>query len=121
MSQTKSETHDCIFCKIVLGQIPAQRVYEDENVLAFKDVSPMAPIHILFIPKKHYRSLADIPAHDMPVMTQIFVAIQKVTEDLKINQSGYRTAINTGKQGGQSVFHLHAHVLSGKNLSAKFD
>src|ERR1017187_5487247 len=114
-----SVNRDCLFCKIVDGRIPSDKIYEDENVIAFKDISPMAPVHYLFIPKKHYSSLAHVPVDEAGVMADIFKAIIKVTNEKGIADDGYRSAINTGLRGGQSVFHLHVHVMAGKQMSEK--
>lgn len=106
--------NDCLFCKIAQKKIPATIVYEDESVLAFKDINPKAPYHFLFIPKTHYTSLLDIQETDVLVMGQIFSAIQKVAHKLSIADFGFKTTIHTGKGGGQEVFHLHVHLLSTK-------
>ncbi len=104
---------DCIFCKIANKEIPADLIYEDENVVAFNDLNPTAPVHLLVIPKKHYSSLNDID--EEKVFGQIFSAIPKITKKLGIKE--YRTVVNTGKSAGQSVFHIHVHVLSGREFT----
>jgi histidine triad (HIT) family protein len=104
---------DCVFCKIVAGDIPVKKIYESDTVIAFDDHAPSAPIHILFVPKKHFKSLNALGESDLFVMGQLTTAIQKVTRDLGIAEDGYRTIINTGVKGGQTVFHLHVHVLAG--------
>ncbi|GAB4223407.1 MAG: histidine triad nucleotide-binding protein [Francisella sp.] len=102
----------CIFCKIINGEIPSKKVYEDEDVFAFYDIHPAADTHILVIPKKHINSLNDIAEQDKDIMGKFMLSIPKVAKlvDLK----GFKTVINTGKEGGQTVFHLHAHILGGK-------
>ncbi len=109
---------DCIFCKIIRGDIPADIVYRDEKVLAFKDLSPLAPLHYLFVPTNHVNSLAQVGS--LSVISDIYSAILKVAEKEKIKEDGFRTVINTGKQGGQSVFHLHVHLLAKQTMGHKF-
>ncbi|MBL7685151.1 MAG: histidine triad nucleotide-binding protein [Deltaproteobacteria bacterium] len=103
---------DCIFCKIVNGDIPSQSVYEDEEVVAFKDLHPQAPVHVLIIPKKHYSSLNEVEENSN-TMSALFKAAQTVTKQLGIADKGYRSVINTQSDGGQTVFHLHLHILGG--------
>lgn len=106
---------ECIFCKIVQGEIPSTKVYEDDYVYAFKDLEPQAPVHVLVIPKKHYSSLMDVGEND-EIFAFIFDAIKKITVSLGIDKTGFRVVTNTGKDGGQSVDHLHFHLLGGRNL-----
>ncbi|MBK9293638.1 MAG: histidine triad nucleotide-binding protein [Oligoflexia bacterium] len=105
---------NCIFCKIIEKQIPAEIIFENASVLGFKDISPKAPIHYLFIPKKHLASLAETPKEDLSVLCDIYSAIQEVTKKEGVDKSGYKTTIHTGKGGGQIVFHLHVHLLAQK-------
>jgi histidine triad (HIT) family protein len=107
---------DCIFCKIVAGQIPANKVYEDEQVLAFHDIQPKAPVHVLVIPKKHLVSVNDLHADDSAMLGHLFAAVQQVAAATGVAETGYRTLTNTGKNAGQVVPHLHFHVLGGKML-----
>lgn len=107
---------DCIFCKIIKGEIPSSFVYEDEKVVAFEDLNPMAPEHILVIPKKHYESLNDIPEDEMGIISDIHKAIQNIAKQRGFDKSGYRVVNNCGSDGGQEVFHIHFHVLAGKKL-----
>ena len=109
---------DCIFCKIAAGEIPAKKVYEDNEVMAFHDLEPQAPVHVLIIPKKHYASILDIEAdgnnaHLAPMNHMAMVA-QDIARKLGVAESGFRLVINTGKDGGQSVPHLHMHLLGGR-------
>lgn len=104
---------DCLFCKMVNGDIKPDIVFEDENVLAFKDISPQAPVHILIIPKKHYSNIMETPATEME---HIFSAIQKLAEDQGL-QDGFRVVNNCGNLGGQTVSHLHFHLLGKRQLS----
>jgi histidine triad (HIT) family protein len=108
---------DCIFCKIVSGQIPAAKVYEDENILVFKDVTPQAPVHLLAIPKDHYASVHDVPADKMHIMTDLFSAVNAVVNKLDLCKNGYRLVINSGAQAGQAVPHIHVHILAGRDMS----
>lgn len=110
---------DCIFCKIIEGKIPSEKVYEDENVLAFKDINPAAPIHILIIPKKHIENLLEIKKEDSEALVEIFDAIKKVAQKLGIEQDGFRIISNCGKDAGQEVMHLHFHLLAGGKLGPK--
>ncbi|MBQ3415069.1 MAG: histidine triad nucleotide-binding protein [Clostridia bacterium] len=110
---------DCLFCKIVKGEIPSKKVYEDEEVLAFKDINPAAPIHILVIPKKHITSLAYVKKEDEILIGKIYTTINKIAEDNGFKENGYRVIVNCGKDGGQEVMHLHFHVLAGTQLGEK--
>lgn len=101
---------DCIFCKIANKEIPANLLYEDDQTIAFNDLSPQAPTHILVIPKKHFASLNEVD--DKNVLGELLNAVKKVTE--KLNITDYRTVINTGKKAGQEVFHMHLHILAGR-------
>lgn len=106
---------DCLFCKIVSGQIPSTKVYEDENVLAFMDIDPKAPVHVLVIPKAHYDSLLS-PGADK-ASAALFAAVASVAKEVGVDESGFRVVINTGKDGGQAVGHLHLHLLGGRALA----
>lgn len=107
---------DCIFCKIVAGEIPATKVYEDDQVVAFNDINPNAPVHVLVIPRKHLASVNDLSAEDSAMLGKLFAAVQHVAEEKGIAESGYRVITNTGKDSGQVVHHLHFHVLGGRPL-----
>lgn len=106
----------CVFCKIVNGEIPSKKVFENEDVLAFYDLDPQAPIHILVIPKKHIVSAGDIDASNSETIARIFEAIAKMTKKLNI-ENGFRVVTNSGESAGQSVAHLHFHLLSGRNFT----
>jgi histidine triad (HIT) family protein len=112
--------NDCIFCKIVKGDIPSNKVYEDDYVLAFHDISPAAPVHVLVIPKKHIGSVIEIGPEDSQILTKIFEAINKVAEITGVDKTGFRLVSNIGKDGGQTVLHLHFHILGGKTFGADF-
>ncbi len=107
---------DCIFCKIAAGEIPSTKVYEDDKVLAFKDINPLAPIHILVIPKTHIESAAEITADNSAVVAHIFEVIAKIAKEQGIDKDGFRVVSNCGENGCQSVKHLHFHILGGKKL-----
>ncbi len=107
---------DCVFCKIVKGEIPAKKVYEDENYLAFHDIDPQAPVHILVIPKKHIESLDEAGEKERSLLGGLLLVAKKVAKDMKL-EKGYRLVINTGPDGGQAVFHLHIHLLGGRALA----
>ncbi|MCC6276974.1 MAG: histidine triad nucleotide-binding protein [Oligoflexia bacterium] len=109
----------CLFCKIVDGAIPAAKVFENETVLAFKDIQPQAKVHYLFIPKKHYSNLNEIKEGEMSVMASVYGAIAQVAKKEGFDSTGYRTVINTNGHGCQSVFHVHVHVLAGEQLGGK--
>ena len=107
---------DCLFCKIVAGEIPSTKVYEDEKVLAFRDIAPMAPTHILVIPKAHIGSVAEITAENSEVVAHIFQVIPQIAAAEGLT-GGYRVVSNCGDDAGQTVHHLHFHILGGKKLS----
>lgn len=113
------EMEDCLFCKIIKGEIPCKKVYEDEKILAFYDIHPAAPIHILVIPKKHIASLAHLEKEDEAIVGKIYSVINEIAEEKAFKQDGYRVIVNCGKNGGQEVMHLHFHVLAGTQLGEK--
>ena len=110
---------DCIFCKISKGEIPCNKVYEDEEILAFRDINPIAPVHILVIPKKHIASLLEVDKEDGRLIAKIYETINKIARDLEFEKDGFRVITNCGKDAGQEVMHLHFHVLAGKKLGTK--
>lgn len=103
---------DCIFCKIVEGKIPSKKVYEDEDLLAFHDINPAAPVHVLVIPKQHVGSLEDCTEAHAAMLGKLFVKVADIARDQGL-VDGFRTIVNTGRVGGQEVYHLHAHILGG--------
>ncbi|MDR2876102.1 MAG: histidine triad nucleotide-binding protein [Methylobacillus sp.] len=103
---------DCIFCKIVTGEIPGRKIYEDDEVLAFHDIHPVAPVHFLLIPKRHIVSLAECGAGDRDILGRMMLLAPKLAHEQGLD-AGFRTVINTGHGGGQEVFHLHVHVFGG--------
>ena len=110
---------DCLFCKIIKGEIPSKKVYEDEEILAFEDINPAAPIHILVIPKKHITSLAHLEKEDEALVGKIYGVINKISSEKGFKEDGYRVIVNCGKNGGQEVMHLHFHLLAGKQFGEK--
>jgi len=110
---------DCIFCKIIREEIPSEVVYEDQNILAFKDIHPVAPVHILIIPKRHVESVNEITEEDAKTIGEIFLVIQKLASESGVSASGYRVVTNIGDDGGQEVGHLHFHLIGGKPLGKK--
>lgn len=110
---------DCLFCKIIKGKIPSTKVYEDEDILAFNDINPAAPIHILVIPKKHIESLAHMQKEDEAIVGKIYGVINKIAEEKGFKDNGYRVIVNCGKDAGQEVMHLHFHVLAGAKFGDK--
>lgn len=110
---------DCLFCKIIKGEIPSDKVYEDEYVLAFKDIHPVAPVHVLVIPKIHIQDYSFLNEENVHFIAKVQLAIKEVAKICNIADDGYRVICNTGKNGGQVVNHMHFHVIGGKNLGPK--
>ncbi len=108
---------DCIFCQIIAGRIPGTILYQDDSVTCFRDIHPLAPTHILVMPKKHIESLVTLTDEDLPLMGQMVKAANMLAEKEKIAQRGYRLVINCGKDGTQAVPHVHMHLLGGRQLS----
>jgi len=107
---------DCVFCLIGQKKIPSQVVYEDDDVYAFKDINPEAPVHILIIPKKHIPSLLELDEEDMVLVSKVYTVIKKLASEFDVQKTGFRVVTNTGKDGGQSVNHLHFHLLGGRTF-----
>ncbi len=107
---------DCLFCKIVAKKIPAKLVHEDDDTLAFDDINPQAPIHTLVIPKRHVSSVQELSAQDHLLVSRLLLSCTKVAKDKGLVESGYRIVTNTGRDAGQTVFHLHLHVLGGRPM-----
>ncbi|WP_332673694.1 histidine triad nucleotide-binding protein [Aromatoleum sp.] len=106
---------DCIFCKIVAGDIPAKKIYEDEQVLAFHDINPVSPVHFLVIPKLHIPSMAELQPEHEAVMGKVMTAASRIARELRCTD-GFRTIVNTGRVGRQEVYHLHVHVVGGPDV-----
>jgi histidine triad (HIT) family protein len=108
---------DCLFCRIVAGEVPADTIFQDERCLAFRDINPQAPVHVLVIPREHMESLDDAGQRDEALLGHLLRVAARVANEQGLSESGYRTVINTGAGAGQSVFHLHLHVLGGRSLN----
>ncbi|RKD27610.1 histidine triad (HIT) family protein [Caminicella sporogenes DSM 14501] len=107
---------ECVFCKIVNKEIPSEIVYEDDKIIAFKDINPIAPVHVLFIPKNHIASLNDIDNENADVISHIFIKIREMVKELGISDEGYRVVSNCGALGGQTVDHIHFHLIGGRQF-----
>ena len=107
---------DCLFCRIIRGEIPTRKIYEDDRALAFNDINPQAPMHVLIIPKKHIVGLKEATSEDAELIGYCHLLAAKIARDRGMEE-GYRTVYNVGPKAGQSVFHLHLHLIGGRNLS----
>ncbi|PRD37510.1 UNVERIFIED_CONTAM: Hint1 [Trichonephila clavipes] len=108
---------DCIFCKIANHEVNARIVYENERLVAFHDLFPAAPTHLLIIPKTHYSTLNDVPAEDAPVLGELMTTAARLAGELGLAEDGYRVVMNCNSHGGQSVYHIHLHMLAGRKLT----
>jgi histidine triad (HIT) family protein len=108
---------DCIFCQIVAKKIPARIVYEDDDLIAFEDIKPQAPVHILIIPREHFPSLNEVPEERKSILGKILLIAREIAREKDIALSGYRIVLNTARDSGQEVFHLHFHLLGGRRMS----
>lgn len=108
---------DCIFCKIINKQIPSEIIYEDEQILAFKDIEPLAPVHVLVVPKKHISSVMDLSEEDQVLIGKIYSVIKKLAVELGVEKEGFRVVTNCGENAGQTVKHIHFHILGGRKLA----
>lgn len=109
---------ECIFCKIIKGEIPSTNVYKDEQVSAFRDINPVAPTHILIVPNKHIDSVNMMIVDDEPLIGHLFTVAKQLAAQEGISEGGYRLVVNTGAESGQTVFHIHLHLLGGRQLRA---
>lgn len=109
-------SENCLFCRIVAGGVPADKVYEDDRVLAFHDIHPQAPVHVLVIPKVHFSTLNDLRTEDRAEAGYLLEKTAAVARLLNVHESGFRTIINTNAHGGQEVFHIHVHILGGRPM-----
>lgn len=107
---------DCIFCKIINKKIPASIIFEDEKMIAFDDINPQAPIHVLLIPKEHFPSLNEIPEEKKGLLSELLFKARQIAQEKGIAQSGYRIVLNTARDSGQEVFHIHFHILGGRQM-----
>lgn len=117
MNNTVPMSAECIFCRIGTHAIPTEFLYEDDQLMAFRDIHPSAPVHVLVVPKRHLASLADLTPADQPLLGMLLDSARQLAEQLGIDRSGYRVVINTGPDGGQVVDHLHVHLLGGGKLA----
>jgi len=109
--------NDCLFCKMISGEIPCDIVYENESVFAFRDIDPKAPTHILLIPRKHIRSINELGESERNLAGELLLTAKKIAKDEGIDESGFRTIFNTNSDGGQTVFHIHMHILGGRKMA----
>lgn len=107
---------DCIFCKIVSGDIPAEKVFENDHVIGFQDLNPQAPTHVLIIPKKHVSTINDLQDEDKALVGEMFMAARQIAADQGLAEKGYRTVMNCNEEAGQTVFHIHLHLLGGRRM-----
>lgn len=119
MPEATDQNSDCIFCKIVAGELPSTKVFENDAVCAFEDIHPRAPVHVLVIPRRHFDKLHQSTADDVQMLGEVLHATGEVARIKDVSESGYRVVMNQGRDGRQDVFHLHAHVLGGKQLGVK--
>ena len=110
---------DCIFCQIAAGKIPSDITYQDEELIAFRDINPQAPTHLLIIPRKHIPSLAQLSPEELPLMGRMVTVAHKLAKEEGITETGYRLVVNYGEWGGQVVAHLHMHLLGGRKLAGR--
>ncbi|MCF6248176.1 MAG: histidine triad nucleotide-binding protein [Desulfobacula sp.] len=108
-------SHDCLFCKIIKGEIPSQFLYDDDDLVVFKDINPAAPVHLLLVPKKHIRSMNDIQEGDGEIISKLFMVAKQMAKELDVDVSGYKLLFNVEKGGGQEIFHVHLHLIGGWN------
>lgn len=108
---------DCIFCKIIKKEIPAKIIYEDDNVIAFEDINPQAPVHLLVVPRKHIPTLLDLTPEDSQLMGHIFLTANNLAKNKGISVSGFRTVFNCNKDAGQAVYHIHLHIFGGRRMA----
>lgn len=106
-------SHDCLFCKIIRGDAPATFLYEDDDLVVFRDINPAAPVHLLLVPRKHIRSMNDIQHEDAPIISKLFFVAKQMAKAQEINASGYKLLFNVEKGGGQEIFHIHLHLIGG--------
>lgn len=108
---------DCIFCKIVAGDIPAEKVFENDHVVGFRDLNPQAPTHVLVIPKRHIATINDLQDGDQALLGEMYLAAKQIAADEGLSERGYRTVMNCNEEAGQTVFHIHLHVIGGRAMT----
>lgn len=107
---------DCLFCRIIKGEIPSKKVFEDDRIFGIEDINPQAPVHLLLMPKRHLSTLLDVQTDDHELMGSVFSAANRLAKEKKIDRSGFRVVVNCGAGAGQSVFHIHFHLLGGRSM-----
>ncbi len=107
---------ECLFCQIIAGSLPTEFVYEDQQVVAFRDINPAAPVHILVVPRTHIETVADLGGDKTGIMSRLTAAANRIARELDVNTDGYRLIVNCGRDGGQTIFHLHMHLLGGRSM-----
>ena len=117
LSEDETMTQDCLFCKILSGDIPADVIYESDTALAFRDINPQASTHAVIIPKRHIATINDISVEDQSAVGSLFVAAREIAKQEKLSESGYRVVMNCNADAGQTVFHIHLHLLGGRPMS----
>ena len=108
--------NNCLFCKIISGEIPSRKIYEDEHWFAFKDIEPCEPVHILLVPKVHVKNILGMTSEINHDFSDFFLIVKKIAEDEGLGEDGFRLVVNTGEKAGQSVFHFHAHIIGRKEM-----
>ena len=110
-------TQDCLFCKIAKGEIPSDFVYEDDSVVAFRDINPQAPLHVLVIPRQHVEKISQLEQNDTALVARMIAAANCIAAEQNIAENGYRLVLNCGADGGQEVYHIHLHLLGGRKMN----
>lgn len=110
-------TSDCLFCRIIAGEIPSTSVYQDDDVFAFRDINPAAPTHVLVIPKAHISGISEADDNQQALLGKLMIRAKHIAKELGLAEDGYRLVINNGEQGGQTVYHLHLHILGGRHMT----
>lgn len=108
---------DCVFCKIINRESPVEKIYEEDDIIVFNDINPQAPIHILLVPKEHFNSLNEIPEEKKDILSRILLRARQIAHEKGIGNKGYRIVLNTAKESGQSVFHIHFHLMGGRRMT----
>ena len=108
---------DCVFCKIINRESPVEKIYEEDDIIDFNDINPQAPIHILLVPKEHFNSLNEIPEEKKDILSRILLRARQIAHEKGIGNKGYRIVLNTAKESGQSVFHIHFHLMGGRRMT----
>ena len=115
--EPRVKSKECIFCKIIQGTLPCDKIFENEKVFAFRDISPQAPVHVLIVPKKHLVDVLDVNREDLTLFADLFQAVQHIAPQLRIAGPGFRTVFNSGDHACQTIYHIHLHLLGGTQMS----